>query len=218
MLYSRSLSLSLFFLCQPPFPRSAVLLDLNIDRLTHTSYSTVAASRICSREDLLILRPFPLWLFQRGAPDGPELLLKKLRGELNLQDIREARWPERLLFEMQRNQTLEAFSDLQWKRIQATKPAECLNCQNVQTNGKRKKTTLTLIGDHRQLAGVSNQSQGHRLAFPGPVTLGRLSRRHATRCLGSWKHRLGSLRFYGYPFLKFGGIFNRVPPVHASCL
>ncbi|CAE7251314.1 pfh1 [Symbiodinium natans] len=129
---------------------SAVLLDLNIDRLTHTSYGTVAASRVCSREDLLILRPFPLWLFQRGAPDGPELLLKKLRKELTIQDVQEARWPTACCSTCKEIKTLEAFSDLQWKNIQATKPADCLNCQNVQTNGKRKNTLFRRINGKKQ--------------------------------------------------------------------
>ena len=43
---------------------------------------TVAATRVRSREDVLIMRPFPLFLYTRGlASEGPDLLLKKLRGE-----------------------------------------------------------------------------------------------------------------------------------------
>ncbi|CAE7244158.1 pfh1 [Symbiodinium natans] len=129
---------------------SAVLLDLSIDRLTHTSYGTVAASRVCSREDLLILRPFPLWLFQRGAPDGPELLLKKLRGELTLRDIREARWPTAPCQKCKERKTLEAFADAQWKQVQSRKPATCLNCQSFQPSGKRKKTTFRRIRGKKQ--------------------------------------------------------------------
>ena len=74
--------------------RTAVLLDLNVDSRTHAAYGTVVASRVRSREDLLILRPFPLWLFQRGAAEGPGLLLRKLRGDhIDWDALHEARWP-----------------------------------------------------------------------------------------------------------------------------
>ena len=64
-----------------PRPRKAVMLDLNVDSKIHAAYGTVVASRVRDRSDVLILRPFPLWLFQRGATEGPSLLLSKLRGE-----------------------------------------------------------------------------------------------------------------------------------------
>ncbi|CAE7650408.1 unnamed protein product, partial [Symbiodinium microadriaticum] len=53
----------------PRQPRTAVLLDLNVDSRTHAAYGTVVASRVRSKEDLF-LRPFRLWLFQRGAAEG----------------------------------------------------------------------------------------------------------------------------------------------------
>ena len=49
----------------------AAILDLMIDKITDVSYGTVATSRVRSREDVLILRPFPLWLHQRGSQNGP---------------------------------------------------------------------------------------------------------------------------------------------------
>ena len=45
----------------------AAILDLMIDKITDVSYGTVATSRVRSREDVLVLRPFPLWLHQRGS-------------------------------------------------------------------------------------------------------------------------------------------------------
>ena len=45
----------------------AAILDLMIDKITDVSYGTVATSRVRSRDDVLILRPFPLWLHQRGS-------------------------------------------------------------------------------------------------------------------------------------------------------
>ena len=59
----------------------AVLLDLNVDKRVDATFGTVAASRVCDREDVLILRPFPLFLFHRGAAEGPHYLLATLRGE-----------------------------------------------------------------------------------------------------------------------------------------
>ena len=48
----------------------AAILDLMIDKITDVSYGTVATSRVRSRDDVLILRPFPLWLHQRGSQNG----------------------------------------------------------------------------------------------------------------------------------------------------
>ena len=41
----------------------------------------MATTRVRCREDILILRPFPLWLYKRGPSDSPSLLLRTLRGE-----------------------------------------------------------------------------------------------------------------------------------------
>ena len=60
----------------------AVLLDLQVDKRVDPTIGTVATTRVRSREDVLIMRPFPKFLFQRGpSSEGPDLLLKKLRGE-----------------------------------------------------------------------------------------------------------------------------------------
>ena len=73
---------------------SAVLLDLNVDKRVDGTFGTVAASRVRHREDVLILRPFPRWLFCRGAADGPTLLLQILRGEqVDWEGYKEARFP-----------------------------------------------------------------------------------------------------------------------------
>ena len=64
----------------------ALFLDLNVDKRVDATMGAVGISRVRSRHDCLILRPFPLWPFQRGMPDGPKLLLQKLRGAIgNLQ-------------------------------------------------------------------------------------------------------------------------------------
>ncbi|CAJ1389861.1 unnamed protein product, partial [Effrenium voratum] len=45
----------------------AALVDFNVDKRTDVTFGTVAASRVRSREDVLILRPFKRWLYTRGA-------------------------------------------------------------------------------------------------------------------------------------------------------
>ena len=54
----------------------AAIVDLQIGRGTN-----VASPRVPSREDLLIYRPFARDLYAQGGAEGPELLLKTLRGE-----------------------------------------------------------------------------------------------------------------------------------------
>ena len=94
----------------------AALVDFNVDRRTDVTFGTVAASRVRSREDVLILRrgareekqgragkksvaparPFERWLYTRGAPEGPALLLQQLRGEeVDWEAFREAKAPLR---------------------------------------------------------------------------------------------------------------------------
>jgi len=59
----------------------AAIVDLQIGRGTSPIASYVALTRVAKREDLLIFRPFARDLFTQGPPEGPELLLKTLRGE-----------------------------------------------------------------------------------------------------------------------------------------
>ena len=59
----------------------AAIVDLNFGRESNPRTGYVAITRVRSREDILIFRPFPRELFTRGAPEGPTLLLQKLRGE-----------------------------------------------------------------------------------------------------------------------------------------
>ena len=70
----------------------AVLLDLQVDKRVNPTIGTVATTRVRSREDVLIMRPFSQFLFQRGLlSEGPDLLL---RGEdIDWSAVREARRP-----------------------------------------------------------------------------------------------------------------------------
>ena len=57
------------------------IVDLQIGRGTSPIAAYVALTRVASLQDLLIYRDFPLDLYTQGPPEGPELLLKTLRGE-----------------------------------------------------------------------------------------------------------------------------------------
>ena len=80
----------------------AALVDFNVDRRTDVTFGTVAASRVRSREDVLILRRRTIEREREGrdckacpgAPEGPALLLKQLRGEeVDWDAFREAKAP-----------------------------------------------------------------------------------------------------------------------------
>ena len=118
-------------------PRQSVILDLNVDSKTHAAYGTVVASRVRSRHDVLIIRPFPAWLFQRGAAEGPELLLRKLRGEhIDWDAFREARWPKARCQRCLELKSLDLFAHAQWEKIRANLEATCLACQRQNKDGK----------------------------------------------------------------------------------
>ncbi|CAJ1392804.1 unnamed protein product [Effrenium voratum] len=107
----------------------AAMADFNVDRWTDITFGTVAGSRVRSREDIHILRPFPLWLFQRGAPEGPELLLKTLRGEkIDWVNYREARAPSAPCQQCKEVKPFDYFADAQWDKARANLPATCLTC------------------------------------------------------------------------------------------
>ena len=59
----------------------AAVVDLQLGRGVSVIASYVALTRIRCREDLLIYRPFDYEIFNKGPPEGPELLLGHLRGE-----------------------------------------------------------------------------------------------------------------------------------------
>ncbi|CAJ1352829.1 unnamed protein product, partial [Effrenium voratum] len=132
----------------------AVLVDFNVDRRT----DTVAASRVRSREDVLILRrrtiereregrdckgcpgrPFERWLYTRGAPESPALLLKQLRGEeVDWDAFLEAKAPSVACEKCKEAKTLDYFSDRQWERVRSNRSAICLAC----APGKAAQKTL----------------------------------------------------------------------------
>ena len=118
----------------------AVLLDLNVDKRVDATFGTVAASRVRSREDVLILRPFPLWLFNRGENEGPALLLQTLRGEeVDWQAHREARYPTAACTSCKQTQALDAFDVKQWERARANRDAKCMQCKHGDQAPRKRK-------------------------------------------------------------------------------
>ena len=63
---------------------NGAIVDLCIGGSSSTMSSYVALTRVERRKDLLILRPFPLKLFQQGQKPGMELLLRTWRGDKDI--------------------------------------------------------------------------------------------------------------------------------------
>lgn len=107
----------------------AVLLDLNVDKRVDATFGTVAASRVCDREDVLILRPFPLFLFHRGAAEGPHYLLATLRGErIDWDAYRDAKAPAAPCDRCKTAKPLHQFDHANWDKIRANRTGTCLRC------------------------------------------------------------------------------------------
>ena len=119
----------------------AVLLDLQVDKSVDPTIGTVVATRVRSREDVLILRPFPMFLFHRGpASDGPDLLLKKLRGEtIDWAALREARRPCAKCCRCQQIKQLDTYEQKQWELARANKSAICRMCKDGRVPKRRRQ-------------------------------------------------------------------------------
>ena len=61
--------------------RHGAIVDLCIGAGSNLLSSYVALTRVTIRTKLLIYRPFPHKIFQQGRREGPELLLRFLKGE-----------------------------------------------------------------------------------------------------------------------------------------
>ena len=100
----------------------------------------VASTRVRSREDVLILRPFPLWLYQRPASEGPRLLLKHLRGEaIDWAVYRDAKRPCAACEKCQQVLPLDAFEQKQWEFVRSNKLAICVTCKTGRDRMHRGK-------------------------------------------------------------------------------
>ena len=137
--------------CSQEKTLAAALLDLNVDTRVDKSFGVVAASRVKRREDLLILRPFPRFLFQRGVSEGPQLLLQKLRGEsLDWDALREDRAPFAQCSSCQQIRTYDFFEHSQWELIRANLQAKCSACTEDAKGVKRGLRRRTWTGGRKQ--------------------------------------------------------------------
>lgn len=119
---------------------AAVLLDLNVESRVDTTFGTVAATRVRSREDVLILRPFPLWLYQRGHADGPSLLLQTLRGEeVDWQAYQDTRAPSATCKHCGEVRAINFFDNEQWEQARRNLQPLCMSCKLGARNVKKRK-------------------------------------------------------------------------------
>ena len=71
-------------------------MDLQIGRGVSAIASHVAMTRMKTRHGLLIFRNFDGEVFMQGEPEGPSLLLRKLRGEkIDWKAVEEKHAPKR---------------------------------------------------------------------------------------------------------------------------
>ena len=118
----------------------AVLLDLSVDKRVDTTFGAVAASRVASRHDCLILRPFEHWLFERGVSEGPQLLLQQLRGEqVDWTAYKEGLAPWSACKRCRQVKTLDCYEHEQWEQVRANKPAMCMQCKHGDAGPRTRK-------------------------------------------------------------------------------
>ena len=105
---------------------------------TNPMASYVAFTRVKRMEDLLIFRPFDRELFNQGNLEGPELLLKVLRGEkIDSQTIEEKHMPSHICTGYDTKQFKLEFSELQWKRRKDRR--YCKSCEYILSCGGARK-------------------------------------------------------------------------------
>jgi hypothetical protein len=113
----------------------AAFVDLCFDEITNIATAYVALSRVRSADDILIMQPFELSLFQKGIPVGPKMLLKKLRGEDIKEDI-----AEHLQFQREQRQQEQVAKEVQ---KQINKDAVIV-AKRVKEKKKRRDNSETL--------------------------------------------------------------------------
>ena len=119
----------------------AVLVDLQVDKKVDPTLATVALTRVRNREDVLIMRPFASWLYQRGpTSDGPDLLLRKLRGEeIDWAAVREAKRPCATCQGCQRVLAMDEYDSKQWDLVRANKTALCRICKEGKAISRKRR-------------------------------------------------------------------------------
>ena len=94
-------------------------VDLCIGGSCSTMSSYVALTRVERRQDLLILRPFPLDLFTKGQKPGMELLLRTLRGDktIDWKAIEKEFMPSKLCPTCGSVKLKTSFTETEFKRV-----------------------------------------------------------------------------------------------------
>ena len=116
----------------------AAIVDMQIGAGTSPMASYVAFTRVKRAEDLLIFRPFDRALFCQGNLEGPELLLRVLRGEaVDWQAIEEKHMPSNMCHDCDTKTFKGEFSEAQWKRKDGKRI--CKSCERVLGHSGAKK-------------------------------------------------------------------------------
>ena len=121
----------------------AAIVDLQIGQGTSPIASYVALTRVKTRDDLLIYRPFEHSLFTKGSLEGPSTLLKLLRGDaIDWKAIEEKYTPQRkcagcnfarfkteyTTFQFKRQDGYHHCNDCIEKKKENDTPHECMAC------------------------------------------------------------------------------------------
>ena len=109
-------------------------MDLQLGRGISIIASYVAITRVETKERLLIYRPFDREPFMRGAPEGPTLLLRKLRGEqIDWKQIESMHTPQGICNSCKKMKYKDEFRLGQWKKLNVC-------AASAKTRRKRKLT------------------------------------------------------------------------------
>ena len=95
--------------------RQAIVADLELGRGVSSIASYVAITRVRSRDDLLVYRPFACDPYTKGDLHGPSLLLRLLRGEcIDWDSVEEALVPHKVCFGCKQLTPKDGFSKPNW--------------------------------------------------------------------------------------------------------
>ena len=153
------------------FTLDAGKVDLNLDAYSDPVTGYVPLSRFRTADDVLILQPFDLAVFQQGVPDQPALLLQYLRTG-NIDDgVRELKRKQ-----AEAQQAKEATK-------QAARAESCKrNCaqENLEEGQRRKKSRKAVL--QHKCSGPCGLMKG-RTDFPAQAWRDRNKPGHRARCL-----------------------------------
>ena len=120
--------------------KDGAIVDLCIGQGTNSLGSYVAMTRVTRRDKVLLYRPFARDLFTQGVREGPDLLLKHLRGEkLDWASIEAKYTPSKRCSECNFVHFKEKFQPMQWARQDQL--SVCKSCVEVQ---KAKRHTIPM--------------------------------------------------------------------------